>query len=263
VKRSRKNDWRALLAAVKARDTVSSSEIARMAKQHTGISTDYALRYLKRKGVIRPLDNAPRGLYAIIGGSADATVGDPIKTVQAAEGATVVFAYGTALLVHGLSRYGRLAEYYVASVNKRKPKRMGTIMLRFVKIPAQEEMGVTDVRRAQGSVRLTDLERTLIDCVHRPKYAQGWENVVHALRRARGVKASRMIEYVKHYRTPSLVAKIGWIIEQECKRWKATNGDLLSLRAYLPRSPVNFFRGGGGALNRTWRLYVPKGVLNE
>jgi predicted transcriptional regulator of viral defense system len=110
---------------------------------------------------------------------------------------------------------------------------------------------------------VTDLERTLIDCIHRPKYAQGWENVVHALDRAKGINGSRMIEYVKQYRTPSLVAKVGLILEHFGDRWKVSGATLNSLRPYLPRTPVKFSRGSGGSLNKDWSIFVPDGVFHE
>ncbi len=69
-----------------------------------------------------------------------------------------------------------------------------------------------------------------------------------------------MIEYVKRYRTPSLVAKVGWIVERHTRKWKVSEADLQSLRPYLPKTPVKFARGLGGALDKEWNLYIPQGA---
>ena len=266
-KRSRndlnKTAWKAIVRALQKQDIISSTEVARLAKQSTDVSPDYVLRRLQRKGVLQRLKNGPRGLYVVADGKNDAFITDPIEAVQAVCGEEVVFGYGTALLLHGLSRYGRLTEYYVVSKSKRKQRPMGEFNIRFVKTPLPKETGIVTKRHGRRSVRITDLERTLIDAIHRPKYAQGWENVAHALNRAEGVRSSRMIEYVKQYRTPSLVSRVGLVLQRYAEKWKVAENEIDSLRSYLPKTPVKFARGMGGTLNRQWNLYVPEGLFSD
>lgn len=253
--------WKALVAALRRQDTISSTETTVLVKQHAAVSPDYALRRLQREGVLQRLDPRGRGLYVVVGGKAGAFIADPIEAVQAVCGREVIFGYGTALLLHGLSRYGRLTDYYVVSTARRNQRPVGKFVVRFVRTPLPEDTGVVTRRRGRRPVRMTDIERTLIDCIHRPKYAQGWENVVQAMDRARGVNVGRMIEYVKQYRTPSLVARVGLVIERYATNWRGSVEDLQSLRPYLPKTPVKFSRGMGGVLNTDWNLYVPEGLF--
>lgn len=266
-KRSRndrsKTAWRALERTLQKRDIISSTEVARLTKQYTDVSPEYALRRLQRKGVLQRLKSGPRGLYVVADGKNGAFITDPIEAVQVLCDEGVVFGYGTALLLYGLSRYGRLTEYYVVSESKRKQRPMGEFNIRFVKSPLPKETGIVTKHYGRGPVRITDLERTLIDAIHRPKYAQGWENVAHALNRAEGVRGNRIIEYVKQYRTPSLVSKVGLVVQRYAERWKVTENEIGSLRPYLPKTPVKFARGKGGTLNRRWNLHVPEGLFND
>jgi predicted transcriptional regulator of viral defense system len=268
VKRQNNGDpgetaWKPLLDVLQKRNTISSAVLAPLVKEHAHVSPDYALRYLQRKGVLQQPETGPRGVYVVAHGKGGAYVADPIGTVQVLYGENVLFGYGTALFLHGLSRYARLSEYYVVSSAKRKRRAMGDFVIRFVKTPLPEEIGISTIRHGRRSVRVTDLERTVIDCIHRPKYAQGWENVVHALNRVEGANGRRLIEYAKQYRTPSLVAKIGLILEHFGDRWKISGAALDSLRPYLPRTPVKFSRGSGGFINRDWNIFVPEGVFHE
>lgn len=251
-----------MMAALRRRDTISPAEIAQLVKQYTVVSPDYALRRLQREGVLQRLDPPRRGLYVVAGGKADAFIADPIEAVQAVCGPGTIFGYGTALFLHGLSRYGRLTEVYVVASMRRNQQAVGEFVVRYVKTPLPKETGVVTQGQGKLSVRVTNLERTLIDCIHRPKYAQGWENVVHALDRARGVRVARMIEYVKQYRTPSLVAKVALVIERYSAKWRVSAEDLHSLRSYLPETPVKFSRGTRGTLNKEWNLYVPEGLFH-
>lgn len=251
------------MRVLRKQDIISSTEVARLAKQYIDVSPNYALRRLQRKGVLQRFKNGSRGLYVVADGENGAFITNPIEAVQAVCGEEVVFGYGTALLLYGLSRYGRLTEYYVVSKLKRKQRSMGEFNIRFVKTPLPKESGIVTKHHGRGAVRITDLERTLIDAIHRPKYAQGWENVAHALNRAKGVRGSRIIEYVKQYQTPSLVSRVGLVLQRYAKKWKVAENEIDSLRPYLPKTPVKFARGMSGTLNRQWNLHVPEGLFND
>lgn len=254
--------WKTLVAELQRRDTISAEGVARLVKQHTRVTTDYALRRLQREGVLLRPAWWRRGLYVAAKGKAGAFIADPIEAVQAVCGQDAVFGYGTALFLHGLSRYGRITEYYVVSATRQNQRSVGRFVIRFIKAPLPDDTGTVTRRHGKVSVHMTDLERTLIDCIHRPKYAQGWENVVQAIDRANGVNAGHMIAYVKQYRTPSLVAKVGWVIEHYAVKWRVPEDSLQSLRPYLPRTPVKFSRGIGGELNRNWNVIVPEGLFH-
>lgn len=255
--------WKTLVAELQQRDTISAEKVASLVKQHSGVTMDYALRRLQHEGVLNRPNKRHRGLYIVSKGSAKVFIGDPFEAIHAICGSEVVFSYGTALYLHGLSRYGRLSEYFLASSRRRNKQSVDGIVIHFIQIPFQEKKGLSVLRHGRTTLRVTDLERTLIDCVHRPKYAQGWENVIHALDRAEGVNGRRLIEYIKQYRTPSLVAKVGLIAEHYATRWKISIPDLNSLRTYLPKTTVKFARGSKGQLNKEWNIYVPEGLFHE
>lgn len=257
------NGWKALVAALRSRRTVSTAELDRLVKERLAVSMDYARRRLQREGVLRRGEGERRGLWLVTSGRAGAALIDSTDAVRTVMGGEAVFGYGTALLLHGLSRYARLSECYVLSVGRRNRRRIGTYLVRFVRSPLSETVGVMAREYGGRAIRLTDLERTLIDCIHRPKYAQGWENVLHALNRVRRVDAERMLAYVKQYRVPALAAKAGLILGHFGAAWRVSDRALASLRPYLPRTPARFARDAGGKFDTRWNLYVPEGLFDE
>jgi len=254
--------WKILVAKLQRRDTISAEGVARLAKQYTRVTTDYALRRLQREGVLLRPARRHRGLYVVAKGKSGAFIVDPIEAIKAISGESTVFGYGTALFLHGLSRYGRVTEYYVVSETRQNQQSVGEFIIRFIRTPMPNETGTVTRRHGKSSVHITDLERTLIDCIHRPKYAHGWENVVQALDRANDVDVAKMIAYVKTYRTPSLVAKVGVVMEHYAAKWRVPMESLPSLRPYLPRTPIKFSRGIRGKLDKNWRVIVPEGLFH-
>lgn len=253
------NDWKALRQALGRRTSISNDEISDLVKKHTDVAVDYAIWRLQQE---RLLIRSRRGLYLVAEGG-EGFLKDPIEAIHSLLGKDVVFGYGTALYLHGLSRYGRLSEYYVLSPRDAKPKPIGDVQVRFIQSPLRDQIGITKQRFGRSSVRVTDLERTLIDCLHRPKYAQGWENVVHGLHRAKRVNAPRLIEYVKSIGIPLLAARIGVVLEYFKDSWKVRTQDIDSLLPYVPRRAVRFERGINGSLSKKWNVYVPGNYLDE
>lgn len=255
------NDWKALRQALGRRTSISNDEISDLVKRHTDVAVDYAIWQLQQEGV---LIRSRRGLYVVAErGEREAFLKDPIEAIHALLGKEIVFGYGTALFLHGLSRYGRLSEYYVLSPRDAKPKRIGDVLVRFIKSPLGDTVGVNQQRFGRSTIRVTDIERTLIDCIHRSKYAQGWENVVQAWHRVKRVNSRRLIEYAKSFGIPLLVARVGIVLEYFREPWKVRNEDIDSLLPYIPRHPVKFERGLNGTLNRKWNVYVPGHHLDE
>jgi predicted transcriptional regulator of viral defense system len=248
-----------MITALRSRRTVSTAELTRLVKEYVAVSLDYALRRLQREKVLRRPEDGSRGMYLVDG----AFLSDPIEAIKTVMGDKTVFGYGTALFLHGLSRYALLSEYYVLATGRRNRRPFGAHLVRFVKAPLEGTVGVVKQKHGLASIQVTDLERTLIDCIHRPKYAQGWENVLHALNRVRKIDCDRMMAYVKQYRTPSLVAKVGLVLEHYGPTWRVSERALASLSPYLPRTPVRFSRGTAGSLTARWNLFVPTKLFDE
>jgi predicted transcriptional regulator of viral defense system len=255
--------WEAFVTAVRSKRTITTAELIQLAEKHLTVSADYARRRLQHEGVLTRGAEARRGLWLVRAGRKGSGMADSMEAVLSVMGAQTVFAYGTALFLHGLTRYARLSECYVLTTARRNRRRIGAFVVRPVQAPLRESVGLEKRKYGNRSILVTDQERTLIDCIHRPKYAQGWENVVHALTSARKLDVERLIAYVKQYRIPALVAKVGLVLEQYGSTWRVSERSLASLRPYLPRNPVKFARGAGGRFNRRWNLYVPEGVFNE
>jgi len=261
IKKQHRKRWKILREALRCRTSISHAELSLLVKKHTNVAVDYAVWKFKREGV---LVGSRRGLYLIAEQAERNTfVKSPIEAIHSLLGKDIVFGYGTALFVHGLSRYGRLTEYYVLSTRDIKPKRIGDVLVRFIENPLRDEVGIVRHKFGRSIIRVSDLERTLIDCIHRPKYTQGWENVMHALGRAKRFNAHRLIEYVKKYGVPLLAARVGVILEHFEQRWKARAQDIDSLLPYIPRRPVKFQRGIKGKLNKKWNIYLPADLLDE
>ena len=262
---SSRRHWDGLYRELEERSTISRRDLAALIAHHLGVGADYAILRLCREGRLKRATTPRRGLYIVTSDAAasNQALRNPIDAIQALYGADVVFCYGSALYLHDLSRYGRLTDYYVATLEARKPKAIGQARLHFVETPVDTSVGTETVEISDKHVVVTDLERTLIDCIHRPKYAQGWENLIYAIGRMGRLKEDRVYDYLKRYRLPSLVAKTCVVLERFADDLGTDTDALVRLRPYLPRNPIRFSRNEPGVFNKKWNAYVPKYLLQE
>lgn len=132
---------------------------------------------------------------------------------------------------------------------------------RIVKINGRnaQQLGVATMNRSQaGALRITDIERTLIDATVRPAYAGGIAVVAAAFERARdSISVNKLAAYLRklRYVYPYHQA-VGFYME------RAGYGEpLLKL---IERFPIehNFYLQHAirsPVLNKRWRLFAPKG----
>ena len=121
-------------------------------------------------------------------------------------------------------------------------------------------LGVTETEVGEtGNVRITNIERTLIDIVVRPMYSGGIFEVVKAYQLAKGrVSVNKLLSYLQqlNFKYPYHQA-IGFLLEKA-----SYSESQLGLVRELDK-PFDFYLDYGMAdmkYNSTWKLYHPSGL---
>ena len=187
---------------------------------------------------------------------------NPVKEIVNLYGSDITFCYHTALEIHGLSRYGMSNEIYINKKISKILEQSNQFTIKTVKLP-ESDIGITKINYEKTEINVTDLERTIIDCIHKPKYAIGWENVLYAIKKVEHINERTLLDYLKKLKTPSLYAKVGYLLEQFKEKWHISTITIIELEQMKPRNPVRFFRNFPGSLNNDWNLYIPDNLLES
>jgi len=255
--------WKELRRALSGRTTMSTRDLHELVQKHVAVQTIYAIRKLTQDGTLEKIALGRRGLYAVRGnGSKAGFLRDPLEVIRSTYGEEMYYCYGTALFLLGLSRYGRISSYCLGSNIARNQRTFGQFAVRVIKTPVGKGLGVKRHKIGDHTVSITDTERTILDCLHKPKYAEGWENVLHALTKIKRIDEMRILNYAKQYRIPSLAGKLGVVLEHFKEEWAVTESMLDRLQQYCTHQPVQFLPGHRGKLNKRWHLYVPDGLFD-
>jgi predicted transcriptional regulator of viral defense system len=226
------------------------------------------LTYYRKQGRIVPVR---RGLYAVVpfGSSPDSCPVD-MYLVAAKMTLDAVLGYHTALEFHGkaYSVYNRL---HYLSARRSLPVMFRKYEIRRVSVPqpllikGKEMFGVLRHRRSGSELRVTGLERTLVDVLDRPDLIGSWEEIWRSLESVEFFDIEQVIEYVLLLENATTAAKVGFFLEQHREDLMIDDVHLKPLQRLCPRQPHYLKRGKrkGSRWVKKWNLMVPEEILNQ
>lgn len=200
-----------------------------------------------------------RDLYCVL----DLATGQPdVSRYEVAcavqQGAYV--AYHTALEYHG---QGHQLWYDVQVATTRPFVHFQHAGLDFVHVSSKTDCGVDEPRFDRG-VRVTNIERTIIDCISHMDLAGGAEEFKHCMEGVRTLRSSEVLNVLKAYDAPVVFQKVGCVLE--LLSLPIDNPDqVLHLCRSNAGSAVNFLtnRDDSTVYQGKWKLYVPECLTSQ
>jgi len=212
-----------------------------------------------------------RGVYAVVPRRRtpdDVVVNPYVLAGQLAPDAVV--AYHGALQFYGKAHSLAWRVPFLTATKTRPFEFRGT---EFIPVPVPPPLralpdlggGVVEQPRGGAVVRVTTLERTLVDVLDAPRHGGGWEEIWRSLESVEFFDLDAVIDYAFKLQSAVTVAKVGFYLEQHREELMVEDRHLESLRERAPRRPMYLERGKRepGKLLSRWNLVVPERVLHR
>ena len=204
-----------------------------------------------------------RGLYAVVppGGKPETCAVDPYLLAAKMTG-DAVLAYHTALELHGKA-YSVFEELFFLSRTPPRTKTFRSQRFRGVLFPkalrakGKEQQQVRVVDRWGVDLKVTSLERTLVDVLARPDLGGGWEEIWRSLESVEYFDLDLVVEYVRLLDNATTAAKVGYYLQRHAESLMVEERHLEPLRELRPKQPHYLQRGRSGKLDSDWNLVVP------
>jgi predicted transcriptional regulator of viral defense system len=234
------------------------SDLNEIYSQLTSIEIDHLIIRLVKLGYLEKMEGpASRGrFFSKPEPGTEIHLVNPISSVNRYYYHNLVFCYLSALEIHGLSRYGMTNTVFISHKFIEQKMQLVNVKVRAVKHPATDH-GNLKLLYGSDEINVTDIERTIIDCIHKPKYAAGWENVLYAIKKVNYLDESKLLRYLKALKLPSLNARVGYVMENLALEKGISHKALIEINQIIPRKPIRFFRNQAGTINEKWNLYIP------
>jgi len=225
------------------------------------------LAYYHKTGKLQHLR---RGLFAVVpsGESAAEFTPDPFL-VASRMSADAVLVHHTALEFHGRA-YSVFNHFTYQTSAAVRLLTFRNWRFRAVPVPvllSQEnhaDFGVIAAERNGMAVKVSSLERTLVDVMDCPRYSGSWEEIWRSLESVEFFDLEQVLEYVKLLSNATTAAKVGFFLEQNKDRLMADDKYLEALQKLRPRQPHYLDRKQrNGRLLNAWNLIVPDEIINK
>lgn len=211
-----------------------------------------------------------RGLYATVPRGTDPLTFavDPFLVASHLTQDAVV-AYHAAIQFHGRA-YSVWRRYHYLTA--KRARRFVFRDLEFapvlapVRVRALPEFGggVISVPYNGGHVRVTTLERTLVDVLDSPDKGGGWEELWRSLEMVEFFDIDAVINYALALDSALTIARVGFFLEQHSEELMIEHASLKRLWVESPRQPRYFDpRREQGRLVPEWNLIVPEAVIER
>ncbi len=174
-------------------------------------------------------------------------------------------AYHSALELHGRA-YSVHHQTVIISRHRLRPWSFQGVAYRSVAPPkalrdrGQELAGVETVDRVGLDVRVTSLERTLVDVLDRPDLGGGWEEIWISLESVEFFDLDAVLDYTLLLDNQTTAAKVGYFLEEHREPLLVDDAILETLRRHRPSKPHYIDRGirQRCRLVAGWNLVVPE-----
>ena len=236
----------------------------------TGAKLSTSKNLLAKQVASGRLVRVRRGLYATVprGVSPDLVTVDPYLLARHLAPDAVV-AYHAALQFFGKA-YSVWSRFHYLTRDRRRT----TVVQGAEFVPVQDPAplraledrggGVVVRLHAGGLVRVTSLERAMVDVLHDPERAGGWEEVWRSLEMIEYLDLDAVVTHALALGSALTVARVGLFLEQHAEVLMVEQGYFETLRGHAPRQARYLdATHTSGRLVHPWNLVVPEYVLER
>ncbi len=211
-----------------------------------------------------------RGVYAAVPRATDpekAVVDPYLIASRLADDA--VIAYHAALQFHGRACSISRRFHYLARVRARPMSFRGSEFLPVRAAPSLRDLpdlggGILELPHAGGTVRVTTLERALVDVFDAPGRGGGWEEIWRSLESVEFFDLDAVIDYARNLGSAIAAARVGLFLDRHREPLMVEDAHLDRLRELGPREPRYFDpKRRPGKLVSAWNLVVPEQILSR
>ncbi|MCC7525783.1 MAG: hypothetical protein IT250_13225 [Chitinophagaceae bacterium] len=120
-------------------------------------------------------------------------------------------AYWTALNLHGLTEQFPNT-IFVQTAKQKKATTVFGVTYKFIKVKRTKMTGIEKQGYGNNQFRITDKEKTILDCFDLPEYSGGFEELVRAFV-ITALNAEKMVAYCEAVNSISAIKRMGYLSE--------------------------------------------------
>lgn len=151
-------------------------------------------------------------------------------------------------------------EIYISSESKFNAFEYDHVSYKYVASRMQE--GIIEAKNTTG-VRITDLERTVIDSVRDYNKISGFEELLNCLEGIQYLDEAKLLRYLAIYNTQGLYQRVGYLLQHYQKKMQLSNDFISYCKGKIGNSRRYLLNEANqqNTYNCEWKLMIPEGLF--
>ncbi len=127
------------------------------------------------------------------------------------------------------------------------------------------DYGVEEKKHGGMTIKLTNLERSIVDVLDRPDLGGGWEEIWRSLDNIVQLDVDKIVEYVLLLKNATTIAKVGYFLDQRPTYLAVDPKYIQRLQEHISKQPhyMSRDRQREGKYIEKWHLIVPLEIINR
>lgn len=220
------------------------------------LKTAYSqLDRLMKKGLVKKVR---KNIYSVVNPVTGQIVATRYQIACAVTG-TAYISHHSAFEYYGLANQV-FYEVYVSSETKFNAFEYDHMTYKYVASRMQD--GIVEAKNTTG-VRITDLERTVIDSIRDYNKIGGFEELLNCLEGIYYLDEAELLRYLEVYNTQGLYQRGGYLLQHYQKKMQLSNKFFDSCKEKIGKSKRYLLNDSNekSTYNREWELMVPEGLF--
>ncbi len=109
-------------------------------------------------------------------------------------------------------------------------------------------------------IQISDLERTIIDVINKPKYAGGWNETINCLKNLDEVNYKQLIAYFKKFNNRTITRKTGYILDK-LNNLNPSQKIIEEIKELSGSNDLYFDTTKKGIYDKKWNMVIPETII--
>ena len=165
----------------------------------------------------------------------------------------------TALTIHGLAERYTTQIYITTTKHQRNIKYHGNT-IRYLQIIPEKFFGYENIKYSNTNIQVSNLERTIIDVIDKPKYAGGYNATINCLKNIDNIQYEKLLSYLKRINSRTIIRKTGYLLEK-LDNLNPPKKILKEIKGISGLHDIYFDKNKKGKYDKEWNIIIPKNIL--
>ncbi len=165
----------------------------------------------------------------------------------------------TALTIHGLAeRY--TTQIFVTTLTHKRNIKYHKVEIKYITIIPKKFFGYKTITYSNEHIQISDLERTIIDIINKPKHAGGWIEIINCLKNIDEINYKKLLLYIKKFNNKTTARKTGYILDK-LDNLNPPQPIIEEMKRVSGSNNLYFDATKKGKYDKKWNLIIPEHIL--